>query len=81
MALQLQLKADFFRCHRFNYHLEKVRDIVNNACTHLLPVDEPELDQSMDTDEFNGNTESMQIDAVEKEDRLMCEIVDEIPFK
>lgn len=35
----------------------------------------------MDTDEFNGNAESTQNDAVEKEDRLMCEIVDEIPYK
>jgi hypothetical protein len=57
-----------------------VRDIVNNACTNLLPIEEPDLDNSMDVDD-QSNPTSTQTDAVEKEDRLMCEIVDEIPFK
>lgn len=66
---------------RFKYHLEKVRDIVNNAFVNLLPIDEPSLDQTMDVDEFNEKKESMSNDLVEKEDRLMCEIVDdEIAF-
>ena len=58
-----------------------MRDIVNNACTNLFPIEEPDLDNSMDVDDYHSNDESSQVDAVEKEDRLMCEIVDEIPFK
>jgi hypothetical protein len=57
--------------------LEKVRGIVNNAFSNLLPIDEPNDDISMDIDEFNDNKESSLMDVVEKEDRLMCEIVDE----
>lgn len=55
---------------------------MNNAFANLLPIDEPSLDQSMDVDEFNENKESTQNDLVEKEDRLMCELVDdEIDFQ
>lgn len=61
--------------------MEKVREIVNNAFVNLLPIDEPSLEQTMDVDEFNENKESLLNDLVEKEDRLMCEIVDdEITF-
>jgi hypothetical protein len=76
MSLNLKISS-----HRFNYHLEKVRDIVNNACTNLLPIEEPDMDQSMETDEYSANAESSSTDSVEKEDKLMCEIVDEIPYK
>jgi hypothetical protein len=60
--------------------LEKVRDIVNNAFANLFPVDDLDIHLTEDTLTNDQNGEAMQIDSVEKEDRLMCEIVDEIPF-
>jgi hypothetical protein len=56
-----------------------VRDIVNNAFTNLLPVDVDSDLPSMDVDEYSENREPTT-DVVEPGDRLMCEIVDEIPF-
>lgn len=64
---------------RFNYHLEKVRDIVNNAFTNLLPIDEPDLEQTMDIDEYCEKKEVVE-DIVEKRDKIMCDLVDQIPF-
>lgn len=66
---------------RFNFHLEKVRDIVNTAFTNLFPIDEPRDFISMDVDKCNeSKRESMTSDSVEPEDRIMCGISDEIPF-
>lgn len=64
---------------RFNYHLEKVRDIVNNAFTTLLTIDEASALPSMAVDEYSEKKEYV-LDTVEPRDRLMCEIVDEIPI-
>lgn len=64
---------------RFNYHLEKVRDIANTAFTNLFPLDEPTL-PAVETDDFSEKMETIQVDSVDPCDRLMCEIADEIPF-
>lgn len=70
-----------FLISRFNYHLEKVRDLVNTAFIqmNLFPIEPSDL-SSMDVDKFNEKNESSLMDFVEPVDRLMCEIVDEIPF-
>lgn len=67
-----------FYC-RFNYHLEKVRDIVNNAFSNLFPVDEPLPEMEYGSKRLKLE-EQMEIDLVDPSDRLMCEIADEIPF-
>lgn len=64
--------------HRFNYHLGKVRDIVNTAFTNLFPVDDP-IPTFSDIEQSEGS-ESIPMDTVDPSDRLMCKIVDEIPF-
>lgn len=79
VILELQKRQRVETAKRFNYHLEKVRDIVNTACSNLFPIDEPG-DTSMDVDEHKDSKESSTIDSAELADRLMCEIVDEIPF-
>lgn len=68
---------------RFNFHLEKVREIVNNAFSNLLPVSEiktePGLNVEMDVDMENDS--NLQMEGVDQNDKLMCEIIDvELPF-
>lgn len=57
-----------------------MKDLVNTAFTNLFPIDEPDLTSMMDVDEYNEKGDSSLLDFVEPVDRLMCEIVDEIPF-
>lgn len=64
---------------RFNYHLEKVRDLVNTAFTNLFPVDELIFANAMDIDE-SVTDEKSSTNFVDPVDRIMCQIVDEIPF-
>lgn len=62
--------------------MEKVREIVNNAFSNLLPVSEIKtegLDVEMDVDMENDC--SSQMEGVDQNDKLMCEIIDvELPF-
>ena len=60
-----------------------MREIVNNAFSNLLPVSEiktePGLDVEMDVDMENDC--SLQMEGVDQNDKLMCEIVDmELPL-
>lgn len=60
-----------------------MREIVNNAFSNLLPVSEiktePGLDVEMDVDMENDC--NLQMEGVDQNDKLMCEIVDvELPF-
>lgn len=66
--------------NRFNYHLEKVRELVNNAFTGLLSFDTDEAFENMEVDEFNNSLEKSLTDNVDPNDRIMCKIVDEIKF-
>lgn len=73
------LLSTFF--YRFNYHLEKVRDIVNNAFTSLHIDSEDNNYESMEIDdELNSSHEKSINDSVDPNDRIMCKIVDEIKF-
>ena len=63
--------------------MEKVREIVNNAFSNLLPVSEiktePGLDVEMDVDMENDC--SLPMEGVDPNDKLMCEIIDvELPL-
>lgn len=72
----MKLKVIF---RRFNYHLDKVRNIVNTAFANLFPVDDPIPTSFSDIEQSEGS-ESTPMDTVDPSDRLMCKIVDEIPF-
>lgn len=65
--------------YRFNYHLEKVRDIVNNAFTSLLSFDDENF-QSMEVDPPQAVEKSLNNESVDPRDQVMCKIVDEIKF-
>lgn len=78
VILELQKRQRKEVITRLNYHLEKVRDIVNNAFGNLyIPADEPLPEMDFEPSE---SSTAMDVDSVEAADRLMCEIVDEIPF-
>jgi mediator of RNA polymerase II transcription subunit 7 len=78
VILELQKRQRKEVIARLNYHLEKVRDIVNNAFGNLyVPADEPLPETDLGPSESSASTD---LDSVEAADRLMCEIVDEIPF-
>ncbi|CAO1429872.1 unnamed protein product [Diamesa hyperborea] len=82
VLMDLQKRQRLETAKRFNFHLEKVREIVNNAFSNLLPVSEiktePGLDVEMDVDMENDC--SLQMEGVDQNDKLMCEIIDvELP--
>ncbi|CAO1425718.1 unnamed protein product [Diamesa serratosioi] len=83
VLMDLQKRQRLETAKRFNFHLEKVREIVNNAFSTLLPVSEiktePGLDVEMDVDMENDC--SLQMEGVDQNDKLMCEIIDlELPL-
>lgn len=79
VILELQKRQRVETAKRFSYHLEKVRDIVNSACSNLFSIDEPNF-PSMDVDEKTDSKESFSFDSAELADIIFCEIVDEMPF-
>lgn len=79
VMMELQKRQRIETAKRFNYHLEKVRQLVNNAFTNLLSFDF-DFEGSMEVDEFNNSLEKSFNDNVDPNDRIMCKIVDEIKF-
>lgn len=78
VMMDLQKRQRLETAKRFNFHLEKVREIVTNAFKDLPEEMETELTQNvdlMDQDDFNN---SSQIDNVSPDDKLMCSIVDSL---
>lgn len=80
VMMELQKRQRIETSKRFNYHLEKVRELVNNAFTGLLSFDYDENYESMEVDNLNNSLEKSLTDSVDPNDRIMCKIVDEIKF-
>jgi mediator of RNA polymerase II transcription subunit 7 len=80
VMMELQKRQRIETAKRFNYHLEKVRDIVNNGFTNLIPFNCDETHEMMEIDKLNSSLDSQLNDSVDPNDRLMCSIVDQMEY-
>lgn len=83
VMMELQRRQRNETSQRFHYHLDKVNQILNQAIESLpeTDLDSKLLINTQDQDSSDSNRkDDASVDGVNPYDRLMCEIVDNMPL-